>query len=121
MLDVGWNLRVARSFGLNQHLICDFQSSRLFSTSAAFAKNCGPKPAVRLRQKVTDCLIRRQPVARLICDFQSSRLFSTSAVSAKNCGPKPAVRLRQKVTDCSIRCRPVAQLTSNIYFLASPS
>src|SRR6266566_1982574 len=43
-------------------------------------KSC---PARRLGAEVTDCSIRRQPVARLVCDFQSSRVFSTSAASQK--------------------------------------
>src|SRR6266566_2421568 len=107
-------------------LVCDFQSSRVFSTSAASQKAaawearssaCGSKSqtvqsgvsrwpgwsvtssqviyfqhplppkkscsARRLGAEVTDCSIRRQPVARLVCDFQSSHLFSTSAASQK--------------------------------------
>src|SRR2546426_12277800 len=61
-----------------QHLICDFQSSLLFSTSAAFPKNCGPKPAVRLRQKVTDCSIRCRPVAQLTSNIRFTNIRFTN-------------------------------------------
>src|SRR5437773_8672715 len=45
-------------------LVCDFQSSHLFSTPLPPKKSCSAR---RLGAEVTDCLIRRQPVASLTC------------------------------------------------------
>src|SRR5437762_8030040 len=57
-------------------------------------KSCGVgSPLVGLRLEVTDCSIRRQPVARLVCDFQSSRVFQHPLPPKKLRRGKPARRL----------------------------
>src|ERR1700736_821057 len=81
-------------------LPCDFQSTRLFSTSAKSLESALREPAGRPRWKSQTVSIRRQPAAKLACVFCLEETRNTGK-NACATGDPAGMRLKKRTSDYS--------------------